>query len=538
MFHYLHCYMPETWEAQIKAGLINKNSGIRFVETVTLDEDRKFNSLAKKGGELYNILKERKCPFYVDRLQGGGFYEGYEYDFTLIDEYKKMLGDNFWGFQMHEWMTNFLSDSEKINDLEEPWTEESITKAIYKKFPYPHLFIEAVTAKEMAEFGRITDAKTYIAAMKYLFKKRQNYTGGMLIPCDSNGQGAKLEIELGAKRIMPEVGAQTVNARLQIAYARGMSRTNKIPFGIYYEPWGGEPFSAVCYQRDMKNEWNLGNESFPFKTEGENGGSSRSLQRRIHIYAYLAGAQFISEEWGMCNSFYDWKDFELTPYGKIKRDFIRFTEKYPDIGEIVTPVAIVLPEKLPAIESWPPTEDMYFRFPIFGKDAENMRKINGTIRKLLCSDTGKRGSALEAGTLLNYTTPDAIDVIHEDKEGDYDYYVDLTCSDKFKRTHNCIEADEVNAVLDKVLPITVKGKIHYFVNRAKDCCYLTVINNTGVERSVEKGEILLPEAEQTAEVIIKNGRSLEMLEGDSGIEYIDGKYRLTVPAGGWFFGRF
>ncbi len=538
MFHYMHCYMPETWDAIVKAGFINDRSGIRFVETVTLDEERKFNRLAEKGGQLYNLLKDRKCPFYIDRLQGGGFYEGYDFDFTLIDEYKKLLGDNFWGFQMHEWMSNYLSDVQKIRDLEGPWTEERIIEAINEKFPYPHLFIEAVTAEELAEFGRLTDAKAYIDGMHKLFKKRQDYTGGMLIPCDSNILGMKLELSLGAKRIMPEVGAQTVNARLQIAYARGMSKTNKIPFGIYYEPWGGDPFSACCYQRDKRNEWNLGNDSFPFKTEGENGGSSRSLQRRIHIYAYLAGAGFISEEWGMCNTFYDWKDFEITPYGKVKLDFIKFTEKYPDIGEIMTPVAIVLPEKLPAIESWPPSEDICFNFPIYGSDAENMRKINSTLRQLLCSDTGRFGSDQESATLLNYTTPDAIDVIHSDKLEGYDYYVDLTCSDRFGKTHRCIEADDVNAVLENLLPAKVTGKVHYFVNKAKDCFYLTVLNNTGVERSVEKGETLLPEADASAQVTIKNGGALEMLEGNSAIASENGIYHLNIPAGGWFFGRF
>ena len=65
MFTYFHCYLPETWDAQVKAGLINEHSGIRFCESIDLDEEKKFNNLAKKGGELYNIIKKNNMPFIL-----------------------------------------------------------------------------------------------------------------------------------------------------------------------------------------------------------------------------------------------------------------------------------------------------------------------------------------------------------------------------------------------------------------------------------------------------------------------------------------
>lgn len=40
---------------------------------------------------------------------------------------------------------------------------------------------------------------------------------------------------------------------------------------------------------------------------------------------YVLGTK--SEEWVMCNTFYNWKDFELTPYGKIKLDFLNIIKK-------------------------------------------------------------------------------------------------------------------------------------------------------------------------------------------------------------------
>ena len=345
MFTYLHCYMPQTWDAQIKAGLIRPGDGIRFSQSLDIDESLKFNNLAAVGGDLYNYVKEHNCPFYIDRLQGGCFLEEYPYDMELVNTYRTMLGDKFWGFQMHEWGSNIKSDFNKITSNNCPeWTAEAIEATIRRAFPYEHTFVEAMNAREYAALGGIPKTYgEYLTMMQNLFAKRQAYVGGDLLPCDSFFQAQKMEVENGAKRLMPEIGAQTPNTRIQVAYARGMARAAGIPFGTYYEPWGGNPFSACCYQRDGLNEWGIGNEDFPYHTAGGNGGSSRSLQWRMHLYSYMAGASFMAEEWGMCNTFYDWENFELTPYGQIKKDFLNFVDRYPDIGEPIIPVAIVLP---------------------------------------------------------------------------------------------------------------------------------------------------------------------------------------------------
>ena len=538
MFTYLHAYMPETWDAQVKAGFINKNSGIRFCQNIALDEEKKFNNLAREGGTFYSIVKENGFPVYIDRLQGGTFFEGYNYDFGLVEKYKDMLGDKFLGFQMHEWMSNFLSDTSKVRQVNpKVWDEKNITEVIFREFPFKYLYLEAVSAAEMAEFGNISEISDYLSAMQKLFKRRMDFTGGLLIPADSAALALNLEIKQGIKRFMPEVGAQIPNMRLQMAYSRGMSKAYGIPFGIYYEPWGGEPFSAVNYQRDSLNEWNLSNDEFPFKTAGGNGGSSRSLQKRIHHYAYLSGAQFISEEWGMANTFYDWHDFEITPYGKVKLEFIRFTEKYPDIGEIITPVAIALPASVPYIET-----AFHFQrgqnslnFSLTEADGAKKDAIYDVLDSLLCADSGKIGSESELHTLMNYITPDAIDIVHEDRAGNYDYYVNLTGKDEFAKTHTCVSADEVDGLLRKVLPVDVRGKIHYFVNRTKNGYYLTLMNNTGVYRSVKDGEILAKEADSTVEIDIKSLSSLTKLEGDGDIYYDNGKYYAHVPAGTYMF---
>ena len=126
-FTFFHGYMPKVFEAQINAGLFRENDGIRFCQSIDIDENLKFNNLAKVGGDLYNFVKENNCPLYIDRLQGGCFFEGYDYDMELVNAYREMLGEKFFGFQMHEWMSNFISDTDKLvrGRCPEPWTEET-----------------------------------------------------------------------------------------------------------------------------------------------------------------------------------------------------------------------------------------------------------------------------------------------------------------------------------------------------------------------------------------------------------------------------
>ena len=68
--------------------------------------------------------------------------------------------------------------------------------------------------------------------------------------------------------------------------------------------------------------------------------------------------------------------------------------------------------------------------------------------------------------------------------------------------------------------------------------YLTVFNHSGVERSVEKGEYTLPEAEKTVTVSFKNEVSPSILEGKGKLSNEDGVCRLTIPAGEFAFIKF
>ena len=57
-FVYFHCYTEDLWEGYEKNGLIKEKFGIRFPQSIRLPEKEKFNEALKKGGKLYNYIKE------------------------------------------------------------------------------------------------------------------------------------------------------------------------------------------------------------------------------------------------------------------------------------------------------------------------------------------------------------------------------------------------------------------------------------------------------------------------------------------------
>jgi hypothetical protein len=339
---------------------------------------------------------------------------------------------------------------------------------------------------------------------------------------------------------MPEVGAQSADAGMQISYARGEAKGFGRAFGVYYEPWGGEPFSACCYHKHGKNEWGIGeNSDFPFETKGSNGGSSRSLQWRVFLYGYMSGASMMAEEWGLCNTFEDWESFKLSEYGRVKLDFLNFTRKYTDIGNMLTPAAVVLPKKLDVLDNIREPR-LHCGYEITDEaNALKMELIKNTIKYIFSSPTERVGN--ECRTLINSNMPDAVDILNAGDEkssaiDSYSYLIDLTGDAEFAALHpNCVNISELEKLLRDALPCTVEG-LHWMVNeRIGGGYYLTVFNNIGIDRTVERGEIKLPEAIRSSKVVFKNGARPELLESDGSLVPSDGCYTLTLPAGGYAF---
>lgn len=528
----LHAYHPEVWDAQVKAGFVREEDGIRFCQSLQTDNEVKFNELAKKGETLYNICKTEKRPFYIDRLQGGSAFQNYVYDEDLLNEYKEMLGENFWGFQMHEWLSNYASDLKRVSSIpKEDWDAEHIREELHKQFPYPFTFIESMNEAEMAAMPFPKTFKEHLKNMGSIYKKRTAY--GDLIPCDSHFLAYNFEIQNGAKRLLPEVGAQTPYAPLQISYARGMARHHGIHFGVYYETWGGEPFSTCCYHRDARCEWRSkhGVRHSPFAAAGANGGSSRALQWHVFLYAYLSNAEFLSEEWGLCNVFENWETFPISPYGEVKNRFIKFLKDFPSIGQKLAPVAIVLPKELPVLDTVTKPNEICG----YPANSPELAFIKNTLASLFATPTETLGN--ESPTLINSEIPDAIDILNDDGraiEG-YDYLIDLTCTDALaKQKTPRIAADAVTAALRESLPCYVDGGLHFTVNECTEGGhYLAIFNHSGIYRTVAEGERILPKASKEAKITFKNECDPKIVFGDGALVQDGEGYSITLPGGGF-----
>ncbi|MBO4539193.1 MAG: hypothetical protein J5781_02875, partial [Clostridia bacterium] len=312
-------------------------------------------------------------------------------------------------------------------------------------------------------------------------------------------------------------------------------------FGSYYESWGGSPFSVCCYQKDGENEWAIRQAAdFPFEMKGQNGGSSRSMQKRMHLYSYMAGATFMSEEWGMCNTFYDWKDFELSPYGKTKLDFIKFVEKYPEIGIPVAPIAVVVPKDFivePLMH-----KGKYIGFPVSGEFGQTVKKVHSGLKKVFCSSSLMFGG--EKRSLRNCKTYDCIDIITEEEAAgsNYEYFIDLTCSPDFgkKYAEKIVPAkiDLINKLIEKNLPCSVCGGVLKQFTRAEDGSrYMLLTNNGGITNTVAKGETVSPFSTRKAVVTVKKGFSLTAEQTDGSFVQKGNKTVVTLRAGQYFFAR-
>ena len=147
----------------------------------------------------------------------------------------------------------------------------------------------------------------------------------------------------------------------------------------------------------------------------------------------------------------------------------------------------------------------------------------------------------ETAPLINNTLPDAFDIIHEDCESvfnRYRYLVDLTFNPSFAKKHNnVITADEAGSIILGLMPCAVTGGVHWFVNKLRDGCYLTVFNNDGIDKSVDGGEKQLPQGERTAVITINDNMTLTPLEGCAGITRLGGSFHVPMKAGEVFFAR-
>lgn len=542
MIKFIHTYTEDTIDILLRSGLFRKSHGLKIMHKPDYTAPYDFNNIAAENGRLHETLSSLACPFYIDRFQGGtGYTKTYHYDKELIDKYKSDNKITFLGFQFHEWASNLRNDIKRITELcqKEGISPEEVHKnrSFWNKVKDGtiELFLECYTPDEWSEIPLPLTREQFINACKNLYQKRLKDTSSLLFPTDSYYMAFRYEIENGAKLLLPEVGWQIPNMRLQVAFARGMARSASIPWGIYYECWycnSDGKFSIPFSLRDTQDEWvedllykGYGSE-LPFERR-EHGGSSLSLMERAWVYAYFSGAEIIGEEYGICNTFRSCHSTELSPYGEVKKKFIEFTESYSPEGEIFTPFAVILPEEMTMPDNRL-IED-YLEFPpdeAFSK--EYMKQFIFETESIF----GKNGKHGNMGhTLKNGGLPDICDVIYEDMYEsikNYNYLINITGKNELKNKYkNVISVNDAKRISAELLPVTITDSLHYTFRKTEKGFHILIMNNDGILHENFNPDKIIPEAEVTIQ--LTKTKKITKLYGNGTLS----DNTLTLNGGEW-----
>ena len=555
MFRFIHTYTAESFPGLARQGLWRDGDGLKLMHKPGFGPPFDFNTAVLAGTPLEKLLAELRCPFYVDRLQGGlGLTRKYPYDASLLRRCRTLLGDRFWGFQMHEWASNFRSDLERIEEL--AGREGSDLRRTDERTRFWQavqsgalpLFLEARTAGEYASMRLPEDRTAFLRDAEALYAQRARETEGLLFPADSYFMAPRTALANGAKRLMPEVGWQIPGMRVQVAYTRGMAKAAGVPWGVYYECWqmtDGKALTIPFSLREGQDEWreNLLETAYgsalPFERR-EHGGSSLSLMERAWRYAYFSGADAVGEEYGVCNTFRELRDFSLSPYGEAKRRFLRFTEAFPELGTPYTPFAAVLPKELPMLDLY--MDGRYLHYPAQAPDCpptvDRPERFHADLQTLFGADGrfGNMGHVLRTGGL-----PGVVDLIHANMEqalDGYEYLIDLTGDASFRRRRNVVTAEEADRLMDGLLPCRFDNRLFASYNRTKDGWYVLVMNNDGVRHDGFQPDEFLPEADVAAPVRLSPATVGVQKTAGSGALHEEGDRLFTaLKAGEWMLLR-
>ncbi|MBE6655505.1 MAG: hypothetical protein E7609_01375 [Ruminococcaceae bacterium] len=418
-------------------------------------------------------------------------------------------------------------------------------------------------------YANLTYAETvkdFIEEIRALFAWRMEGTANNILPVDSYFLFTKMQDELGMRTFMPEVGCQIPLMRQAVALARGTARAKGKTWGTYYECWradrneeGNIRYCMPCFTEDGFNEWYLtqdlhGNDDYT--THGENGGSSRLLQERLYFHTLMSGADYFGEEWGFRCSYYDTKDYVLTPYGKVKKEFIDTAAGIHGI-EAKTPIALVLPLDYACVEI-PETFDercyigtrrgKYMSVKLTEAESEYYGHIEDLLT-LLFNRVPEEAFGNEGHVLANGRFGDVFDIVYEDATDEqlakYDYLIDATADGRFAKANPAMAqkilsgadigklTNELDRVIPEVMPVYVDG-LHWLVSTDdKGRRFLTVFNNEGNMRTSAKGDVINRACDKRVKITLKNG-ALEVFKNareDIHLEKVDDKtYYATVSA--------
>ena len=349
-FEFLHTYESsgKYWKNIGLAGLLEKNTGVRLINSPFGDNDCRFNSTARQGGPLYNILSQKKHSFIVDRVAGGSPYLNYEFDARLLAHYTEILGDKFFG-QIHEPISNTRNDWLRLKKLQPDVGIKPFDSSTHRNH------FDGSGSAHWLEYGTPEDydGETFPSNIDEFWerirkniKRQKRRFGGPICICEGIlGELSWNEYyRIGAELCLAEIGPWSSPRRSQFMTAslRGAGLANRKKWGLYFAPWG--PDGCTCFIDPEDNSWQvsaeqLTNSNWPASPEK---GPSSALQRRIFFHAYIAGAHILYEEWGAECNLLSLNKEELSSYGKVTKEFLDFTIRYPDMGQPFTPIALLL----------------------------------------------------------------------------------------------------------------------------------------------------------------------------------------------------
>lgn len=551
MIKFIHTYTEKSINTLLQSGLFKEGHGLKLMHKPEYTVPVDFNTVAKQGSALQTLLEKLSCPFYIDRLQGGlGLPVKYQYDKELLAYYKNSKSIDFLGLQMHEWASNFRSDQKRIADLckEQGIDPTGIQNNIdfWKKIKDGSLslFLEAYSPDEWFSLPLSATRKDFLADCEDLYKKRTEENGGLIFPTDSYFMAFRTAIANQAKMLLPEVGWQIPNMRLQLAYTRGMANSAGIPWGIYYECWycnENGKFTIPYSLTDAPDDWleSFGEQGYghdlPIQKR-EYGGSSLSLMERAWVYAYFSGAQFIGEEYGICNTFRSVHSTKLSPYGETKKRFIELSERFVPEGELFKPIAVVLPAEMHMLDErlcpdyldYPCDEDSFFTKEYMLRFIADMESIFGK--------NGKYGNM--GHTLRNGGIADCVEIIHDDMPqvlSSYAYLIDLTGKDELCEIYkNVVSIEEAKKIIEELLPVSISDSLHVTARKGDSSWQLLLMNNDGILHKEFEPDVQIPEAVVSAKLCLKSTRmKIEKTEGTGSLCEECGEICVSLAAGEW-----
>lgn len=570
---FFHVYNDECFAGLEKNGMINSDTGFKIQHCFAVPKDKTFNIFAAEGSRLFSLIKNGNIPFYVDRIAGGITWYPYDFDKTLIAKYRDMLGDRFLGFQLHESGSNRRrQDWKRLRNVggDGPYDVELLDKALLRPYAVDPdgKTLHGLSQESIYYYANKTYAKTheeFIEEFRELFVRRLADTDGCILPCDSYYLAAKLEDEAGMRSFMPEVGAQIPLMRVAVALSRGVALASGKTWGTYYECWSSSPehgYTMPCFNTHPVNEWYLTQETHKddFTTYGRNGGSSRRLQDRIYYYSLMAGAHYMSEEWGLNCSYNDMQTFELSEYGLLKKRFINNATRFRGIRARV-PFAIVLPRRYPCVQingeilrgAIGTHRETYLEAPLDESEKRYFGHLEDIIKLFFAFDKSYEGDN-EDHVMTNTRFGDVFDLVYEDASDEalsqYDYLIDASVDGDFALSRSgagfkIIESGDMDK-LENIIPTLIKESLdcyvdglHWLLSRDESGKrYLSIFNNAGNRRDALTGDNIRSEATRCVNVSFKDAADLtKLVEGVDmpvDVERVDERtYRVTVPATGF-----